>query len=174
MKTDEEILALNFTDWPLPDGFLVEIGRIASHWATLESFLNICLGKLAGFNDLEDPKAFILVTHSSFPQRLDVLSALCEQLEGEHPHLNGYQKVVQQLKQAQKLRNDFMHYGMSVDPETQQVTMSKGTARGTLKVGVIKVSVADIRRVTVAIHEGQLALYKLVLKRELKPIWETR
>lgn len=96
MKNDE-ILKLDFDGWPLPDPYLLEIGRVAGLWATLESFLNICIGKLAGFNDLNDPKAFILVTHSSFPQRLDILSALCEQLVPEFPSLQGYGAVIQQL-----------------------------------------------------------------------------
>lgn len=173
MKNDE-ILKLNFDGWPLPDSYLLEIGRVAALWATLESLLNLCIGKLAGFNDLKDPKAFILITHSSFPQRLDILSALCEQLVQEFSKLKGYEAVVQALKQAQKLRNDFMHYGMSENPESGQVEMAKGTARGKLKVGVEKVSVADLRRATMAIHEAQLMLYKLVLGVELSPIWERR
>ena len=63
---DSDVLKLDFRDWPLPDPYLVEVGRVAAIWAQLESFLNLCIGKLAGFNDLNDPKAFILVTHSVF------------------------------------------------------------------------------------------------------------
>jgi hypothetical protein len=173
MKNDE-VLKLNFDGWPLPDAYLLEIGRVAALWATLESFLNLCIGKLAGFNNLNDPKAFILVTHSSFPQRLDILSALCEQLVQEFPNLKGYEVVVQQLRQAQKLRNDFMHYGMAENPESGQIEIAKGTARGTLKVGVEKVTIADLRRASMAIHEAQLALYKLVLHKEITPVWTRR
>jgi|SRR3989344_4019289 len=173
MKNDD-VLKLNFNGWPLPDSYLLEIGRVAALWATLESFLNLCIGKLAGFNDLNDPKAFILVTHSSFPQRLDILSALCEQLVQEFPNLSGYEAAVQRLRQAQRLRNDFMHYGMSENPESGQVEMAKGTARGTLKVGVEKVAIADLRRASMAIHEAQLALYKLVLRQEIPPVWTRR
>jgi len=170
MKNDE-VLKLNFEGWPLPDPYLLEIGRVAALWASLESFLNLCIGKLAGFNDLNDPKAFILVTHSSFPQRLDILSALCEQLVQEFPNLKGYEGVVQRLRQVQKLRNDFMHYGMSENLESGHVEMAKGTARGTVKLGVEKVTVADLRRASMAIHEGQLSLYKLVLGRDIPSVW---
>jgi hypothetical protein len=173
MKNDE-VLKLNFDGWPLPDGYILELGRVAALWATLESFLNLCIGKLAGFNDLNDPNAFILVAHSSFPQRLDMLSALCEQLVSKFPNLNGYETVVRQLRQAQKLRNDFMHYGISQNPESGQIEMAKGTARGTLKVGVEKVDLANLRRASMAIHEAQLALYKLVLRREIPPVWSRR
>lgn len=171
---NEEILKLNFSGWPLPDTYLIELGRVAALWAILESFLNLCIGKLAGFNDLNDPKAFILVTHSSFPQRLDILSALCEQLVHEFPNLKGYDAVVRQLRQAQKLRNDFMHYSMNENPDSGHVEMAKGTARGALKVGVVKVTLDDLRRASIAIHEGHLALYKLVLCREITPVWTRR
>jgi len=173
MKNDE-VLTLNFDGWPLPDGCLLELGRVAALWASLESFLNLCIGKLAGFNELNDPKAFILVAHSSFPQRLDILGALCEHLANESPNLKGYAPVIRQLRQAQKLRNDFMHYGMSSNPDSGHIEMAKGTARGTLKVGVEKVDVADLRRASMAIHEAQLALYKLVLRRDIPPVWSRR
>lgn len=170
----EQLLKFNLEGWPLPDDYLVELGRIAALWATIESFLNLCIGKLAGFNDLNDPKPFILVTHSSFPQRLDMLAALCEQLAKEFPNLNDYSTVVNQLRKAQKLRNEFMHYGMVLNDETGQVEMAKGTARGTVKVGVATISIADIRLATVAIHEANLALYKLVLGRTIEPVWEKK
>lgn len=152
----------------------MEIGRVASLWATLESFLNFCIGKLAGFNDLNDPKDFILVTHSSFPQRLDILSALSEQLDQEFPNLKGYEATVQRLRQAQKLRNDFMHYGMSKNLESGQIEIAKGTARGSVKVSVERVTISDIRRASMAIHEATLALYKLVLHQDIAPIWTRR
>lgn len=171
---NEEVLKLNFDGWPLPDSYLLEVGRVAALWATLESFLNLCIGKLAGFNDLNDPKAFILVTHSNFPQRLDILSALCEQLVQKFPNLKSYETVIHQLRKAQKLRNDFMHYGMSENPDSGYVEMARGTARGTVKVGVEKVTIADLRRASMAIHEAQLALYKLVLHRDIDPIWMRR
>ena len=171
---DDEVAKLNFDRWPLPDPYLLELGRVAALWASLESFLNICIGKLAGFNDQNDPTAFILVTHSSFPQRLDILSALCEHLVNSFPTLKGYKAVVERLRSAQKLRNDFMHYGMSENPDSGNVEMAKGTARATLKLRVEKVTLADLRRASMAIHEAELQLYKLVLGKTIPPIWTRR
>ena len=56
---DSEIERLPFEGWPLPDAYLVEIGRVTVLWSSLETFLNLSLGKLAGFAD-GDPKPFIL------------------------------------------------------------------------------------------------------------------
>ncbi|HKO98135.1 MAG TPA: hypothetical protein VJU86_14150 [Pyrinomonadaceae bacterium] len=171
---NEEIAKLDFSGWPLSDEYLIEIGRVCALWAQLESFLNICIGKLAGFNDLSDPKAFILITHSSFPQRLDILGTLCEQLLPEFPSLTGYKEVVGDLKAAQKLRNNFTHNGMALNEETGFVEMPIGSARGSLKVTVEKITIADIRRATIAISEAHAALYKLVLQKDLQPAWKRR
>lgn len=169
---NDQVRKLNLERWPLPEDHLVELGRVAALWATLESFLNICIGKLAGFDELNHLMPFILVNHSSFPQRLDMLGALCEQLAGQFPNLLGHGEVIGKLRAAQSLRNRFMHHGMSFDPETGDVRMAIGTARGAIKTSVQRVDLADIRRAAMEIHLAQLELYKLVLRRELRPVWE--
>lgn len=171
---NEELAKLNFSGWPLPDNYLVEVGRVALLWASLENFLNLCVAKLAGFDNALDERAYILLTHSSFPQRLDGFAALCDLLQGEFPNLQGYAKVVAKLKAAQKTRNRFMHYSMALDEETGRVEMPIGSARGSLKTKVETISVEDIKRASVEIDEAQRALYKLVLRRELPPPWEKR
>src|SRR5580692_3829599 len=102
---DIEIEALNFDGWPLPNSYLIELGRVAALWSSLVAFLNLCLGKLAGFNDRGDPKPFILVIHSSFPQRLDMLGALCEHLAPAFSNLATYKTTIAALRAAQRERN---------------------------------------------------------------------
>jgi len=169
--TDDEVLKLKFDGWPLPDEYLIELGRITANWAYLESWLNICLQKLAGVNDFDDPTAFILIAHTNFPQRLDMLGALCQHLLPMHPHLNGYEKVLSSLKSAQKLRNKYAHNSMGKDEATGSVGMGTGSARRSLKFSNEIVKLADLRRVSMAIHEALLSLYKLVLKRDIPPLW---
>jgi hypothetical protein len=171
---NEDVRNLNFSGWPLPDEYLIELGRVSALWGSLESFLNICIGKLAGFHELHDPKPFILITHASVPQRLDMFGALCEHLVAELPHLAAYKQVIGALRTAQKSRNNFMHHGMAVNPESGAVDMAIGSARGTLKVSVEKVDIADIRRATMDIDEAQTVLYRLVLRRDLQPVWRRR
>jgi hypothetical protein len=127
---------------------------------------------LAGVNDLDDPTVFILIAHTNFPQRLDMLGGLCQYLSPMHSHLCGYDKVIASLKSAQKLRNKYMHNGMGKDEATGRVGMGTGSARGSLKFSNEVVKLADLRRVSMAIHEAMPALYKLVLKREIPPLWE--
>lgn len=169
--TDDEVRSLKLNSWPLPDDFLRELGRVAAVWADLESFVNLCIGKLAGFDNLNDPKAFILVTHASFPQRLDMLGTLCEQLVSDFPHLKESKSVLGLLRTAQAARNRFMHHTMGFNQDTGTVQMAVGSARGTLKVAVEDIDLADIRRAAMAIHEAMLALYKLVLRQTIAPVW---
>jgi len=168
---NEELDSLSVPGWPLPEPYLLELGRVAAVWSTLESFLNVCIGKLAGFNDLADPKPFILVNHASIPQKFDMLSTLCEQLAPQFPNLEGYALVVSQLRSAQKARNRFLHNGIAPNPESGAMEMAEGSARGSLKTGVRAVALADIRRAWVEIHLANIALYKLVLGRNLEPVW---
>ncbi|MFZ2955433.1 MAG: hypothetical protein WA705_00855 [Candidatus Ozemobacteraceae bacterium] len=172
--TDEEIENLNFGDWPIPENFLKDIGRVAVLWGGLEGFLGLCIGKLSGFNDLGDPIPFILTAHSSFQQKIDILETLCEQLAPRFDDLMDYKEVTKKIRAVQCKRNEFMHQGFYFDPETGLVEMAKGTARGSLKTSISQRSFAEIRKVAMEIHEAHLALYKLVLKREMKPIWERK
>ena len=157
--------------WPLPDEYLIELGRVSALWASLESLLNTLLGKLAGFDAMNDSTPFILVVHSSFPQRLDMLGALCEGLKTEHQNLANHKEVVAKLRSAQTSRNRFAHNGISFDPDKKQYMLPQGSARGKLKLSVEPVTVEEVHAVAKEIHEAQLALYKLVLKREIEPIW---
>jgi hypothetical protein len=119
----EEIAALDFSGWPVPDKFLIEIGRVAALWASLESFLNVCIQKLVGFNDLNDPTPFILLAHTNFPQRLDMLGALCERLCPKFAQLRAYKSVISTLRKAQASRNRLMHHGVFHDVGTDRVRM---------------------------------------------------
>jgi hypothetical protein len=68
--TNDELAKLNFSGWQLRDDYVIEVGRVALLWAVLENFLMTCIGKLAGFDKPLDERAFILLAHSTFPQRL--------------------------------------------------------------------------------------------------------
>jgi hypothetical protein len=157
-------------DWPLPDAFLVELGRMSAVWASLESQLNISVAKLAGFDDWADPTSLILLTHSSFPQRLDMLGALCEQLSPHAPNLSGYKEVISLLRSAQTSRNRHMHNGMFF--EAGRCFITEGSARGKVKTSVKPITISELRNVSESIHLAMLALHKLITKVTVPPMWE--
>lgn len=164
---------LNFGNWPLSIEHLQEIGRVAVLWSSLEAFVNLALGKLAGFDNIFDPKPFIIFAHASFPQRLDILGALCENLVSDHPHLKDYKQVISQLRSAQQIRNKLMHNTISYNPETERVEIAYGSARGKLKTTTDSLELADIKRAVIEISDAQAALYQLILKRKIEPGWKT-
>jgi hypothetical protein len=170
---DSEIENLNWSDWPLPDSYLIEVGRVTALWSSMESFLNMCIGKLSGFSE-DDPRWFILVNHSTFPQRLDMLAALCEHLLDKYPHLAEYKAAVSALRSAQKERNKFAHNGLGPGEKSGEIVMVTGSARGSLRTNIENIKIADVRRAAVSIDKAFRRLYKLVLQRDLTPPWTRR
>jgi hypothetical protein len=169
--TDEEVGALNFSDWPIPDEYALEVGRLMGLWSSLENFLDRCIGKLAGFNDLVDPTVLIFTLHSSFPQRLDIFQSLCERLAPEFPNLAPFKDVARSIKAAQASRNRFAHNGMVLNSDSDAVEMNVASARGKLKLEVKTVKLAEIRRASMQTHEAMMDLYKLVLQKDYGPRW---
>jgi hypothetical protein len=170
---ENEIEGLDWSNWPLPDSYLVEIGRMTALWSSMEAFLNVCVGKLAGFSE-GDPRWFILVTHSSFPQRLDMLSALCEHLAPKYPHLAHHKMTVTALRSAQKERNKFAHNSLGPGEKPDEIVMASGSARGSLRTELRNIRIADVRRATMNIDEAFRGLYKLILQKDVSPPWTRR
>ena len=137
---------------------------------TLESAVNLSIGKLAGYNIHHDYWAAILVAHSNFQQRVDIIGALCEQLVPEYPELRGYKSVVKKIEAAPKGRNKFAHNGLTLNEETGAVQVSYLSARGALKTKVEVVRVNDIKEVSAKIHEAMCALLSLISGYELLQI----
>lgn len=169
---EDEIEALNLDGWPLPDAYLIEIGRVGAMWSSLESILNVYLTKLFGFEEADTYKGFIITSHSSFPQRLDMLGSLCEQLVEQFPNLRPYKLVISSLRAAQTERNKIAHNGVHPGDTPGEFAMAIGTARGSIKTKVERVTLADIRRVSMMIDEAGTGLHNLIFKADLKPAWK--
>jgi hypothetical protein len=168
---NDDIRNKQFGDWPISQEWLVELGRISALWASLESFVTITIGKLAGFDEFADPKPFILVAHSNFHQRLDMIGALCEHLLPIYPELEGYEKVISQLKTAKTKRNRFVHNGLHPSDTPGKMQTGRGSARGSLKFTVEEVDLADLKRTVIDINEASQALMNLVFKTDYIPKW---
>jgi hypothetical protein len=168
---DTEIDNIRFGDWPMPEEYLVELGRINAIWASLENVINITLVKISGF-DIHDPRGIIMFEHLSMPQKLDILGSLGDQLLAEHPHLKDLPESISKIKTAQSSRNKFIHNALNYDPETKTLELPIATARGKLIAKVNKISKADLKRVIVEISIAQRHLHKTVFKKEYPHPWE--
>ncbi|MDP2606992.1 MAG: hypothetical protein Q8S00_31020 [Deltaproteobacteria bacterium] len=159
-------------NWPAPNDYLLELGRMTTVWGSLESAVNIAISRFAGFQSPLDFRAVIMVAHSNFQQRVNIISSLCEQLVPKYPRLKVYKSVVAKIQAAQKARNKFAHNPIVWNQDTQDVKVSYVTARGSMKTSVEVVKIHDIMEATAKIHEAMCALHTLVTGRELKPMWE--
>ncbi len=170
-----EIRDKQFGDWPLPQEWLTELGRMAALWASLESFVGLAIGKLSGFDEMDDARPYILIAHSGFRQRVDIIGALCDHLLPSHPQLKGYEDVIALLKKAQVQRNRFIHNGMHPsDKDPRKMTTGRGSARGTLKFKVENIDLADLKQAVIDINEGMQALMNLVFATNYEPKWRRK
>ena len=159
-------------NWPVPNDYLTELGRMITVWSTLESAVNVAISKFAGYQSPLDYRALIMIAHSNFQQRIDIISSLCEQLLPKYPRLKEYKSVIAKVRAAQKARNKFAHNAVVADKDTGDVKISYATARGSLKTSVEVLKIEDIKEATAKIHEAMCALHTLVTGRELKPMWD--
>ena len=170
----DELGNLDLREWPIPDEFLIELGRISAVWSSLEWMLELYIGKLAGFNDLGDTKPFIFLKHTSFPQKLDILGALCSELVGTFSNLKGYEEVVSLLRVAQKSRNKYTHNLIEVNPQTKKTTLLVGSARGSVKTAINEIDILDVRAVSIEIHDAMRSLHRLITGKDIPSVVETR
>jgi len=148
----------------IPDKYLIEIGRVTTRWAVLESILDLSLMKLCG-KDITDPRSLIIFNHMAFPMKLDILGALVSELIANHPGLSEFSSVLNLLKQAQEKRNFISHSKWGLD-EQNRVEISRVTARGKLKTMIMPISAEEIKTSADLIREASHRLFYLVKNAE--------
>jgi hypothetical protein len=168
----EEINKIKFGNWPLPEEVCTELGRMQALWSALETALLIFISKLSGFNDNNDMRPYILLAHTSFQQKIEILSSLCDYLATQFPSLSNYSDVISKLKLAQKHRNMFTHQHIIFNPDTQELELATGSSRGKLKTDVRKFSIEEIKKAIIDIDEANAALYEMITNKKLKPVWK--
>ncbi|NOT65887.1 MAG: hypothetical protein HOP06_07675 [Methylotenera sp.] len=160
------------SNWPIPDMFMLELGRMTTLWGSLESTITLNIGVLAGYEKMFDSRALILLAHSNFQQRLHMLGSLCEFLLVDYPQLASYESVVKKIEAAQKARNKYAHNSVVFNEETGKMNTSSFSSRGKLKLNTEDVELCHIQEASSKIHEAMCALHALVTTKEMKPLWE--
>lgn len=158
-------------NFPLPEEYLLELGRIFALWGSLEAIVNQAIVKLSGIREESEWRISVLTAHSSFQQRLDVINTLCDQLKLEHPNLASSREAMNAAQKAQILRNHYAHNQLFPNDDGT-VSSAKISARGKLKLSVTPVKVDDLSKVSADIHLALIAIHKLVTGVEYAPVWE--
>ena len=170
MKNDD-VDRLKFDNWPLPDSYLVELGRVATLWALLEEQMNIYIAKLAGFDEFSnDPRGYLLVTNASFRGKLELFVQFCELQKERHPRLAESKKVAKKLESAAKGRNRLMHNAIGFNLGSREFELSNTRGKNLWKSK--KLPLADIRRGAMDVHRASMALHALVTGVSYPLKWE--
>lgn len=151
-------------NWPIPEEYMVELGRITCLYGGLENVVNVSINKLVGYSEAYDFRSAIMLAHSNFQQRVDILSTLLEWMANEYPNLKGYEDVIKLIKRAQKGRNKFIHCSLNYNPEKNIVEFAAMSARGTLKTKLETIYINELKNVSSVIHMATCELYKLIIR----------
>lgn len=147
---------------PLPDEFLLELGRMTAMWPRLEFGLDLVIGRLMGF-DLHDVRPVIAFAHANFQQRVEVFSTLCNRMQANHSQLKNYKSVLTKIQGAQKGRNKYAHNVITPNSSGKMV-VTPIAARDVFKMVPEPVYLNDIKEVTAKILEAAGALHSLVIQ----------
>tara|TARA_R110000851_G_scaffold160924_1_gene304299 strand:+ start:3391 stop:3915 length:525 start_codon:yes stop_codon:yes gene_type:complete len=161
-------------NWPLPNEFLSELGRISVLFGLLESNVNLAISKLSGYDGVLDWRSAVTTAHANFKQRVEILETLLHELHDEYPSLKEYSSIIKDLKAVQAGRNKYSHNIMGFDEYTGKVQLSSLSARGTLKPKVENVSIDDLKDLSARIHLTHLSLHALITGAQYQPIWEDK
>ena len=145
----------------IPDEYLKAIGEVAVRWNHMEQIVNLFLIYLSGGNIAED-RAHVVFAHMAFPQKMDVMGALAEELSksGKSGAWTTYKSTVQPLlKKAQSGRNMVIHSMWGV--HNGKVKRASISARGTLKFSWLEATIQEIEDVTQSIEEARVAISAL-------------
>ncbi|WP_043319357.1 hypothetical protein [Microbulbifer sp. HZ11] len=164
---------MNFPEnFPAPDEYLLELGRITALWGALESSVNNAINYLSGINREDHWRVSVLTAHSNFKQRVDIIKTLCNELQEMFPNLKMYQETAKLIEQAQKQRNHYLHNGLFYNDSINKVQTTKIEARGVLKTQVRNVSLSELKEVSAKIHVALLSLHQLITQKKYDPVWE--
>ena|SRR5437660_7946644 len=144
----------------VPDEYLVEIGKASVQWSLLESVLDLCMIKLAGYTEVE-PRAAAIFAHMTFPVKLDVFAAMVDSILEDYPQLDEYQDVLKPVREAQKARNRIAHGKWNY--ENGVVTIAHLTARGKVKTSIEPITIDELKTAAYLIGKASIRVWKLVV-----------
>ncbi len=155
-----------FNPYKIPREYLAAIGLVAACSAQTETVLKMLLGACIGV-DMEYGSA--VSCHMTAPLRDSVIRAAAEIRLDSTEALDELDALLDAVKSALDKRNDIVHHSLYRDVNTGEIFRVKETARGSVKVDVIPVTVDQIELDAKAIYDGGLAIMQFMMKHGLEP-----
>lgn len=150
----------------LPPDFLAAIGLVTASWAQTENSVQTFIGACLGV-DVE--YAIAVTAHMSHPLRDDVARAVAEIRIDDLDALDELDTILNRVNEAAGKRNAVAHRSWCRHPETDEVFTVKETARGSVQVELIPMSVSAIKEDAAFIYEAGLDVVRLMIALGLEP-----
>jgi hypothetical protein len=147
----------------LPDPYLIAIGKVCVAWGHLEAFVDLSIGKFAGYEEIYDPRAAIVTAHMPWPLKMNILESLVAALLPDFPQLARFAAVKPLLRKAQDGRNRIVHGQWGY--ENNRATKLRATARGKLRTNIDPIAVADINNIVRDIGSAGTGLWNVVVNK---------
>ncbi len=147
----------------LPDEFLTRIATVVVRWNMLEDYLNMLLIHLLG-KPVGEHRSHIVFTHMAFPQRLDVLGALAEEVANDPAYSQLHkckETLLPLLRNAQQKRNQIIHSSWGFNPKSRKVFRAQMSARGVFKLSIPEIKIEELDEAITSINIAADTIYDL-------------
>lgn len=153
-------------NFPAPDDYLLELGRITALWGSLEFSVNNAINYLSGIESQNHWRVAVLTAHSNFRQKVNMVQTLCHELQETFPNLSMYPETIKLIESAQKKRNHYFHNGLFLNNETKKVQTASMQAHGVLRMKIQNVSVSELKDISLEIHLALLSFHELITQKK--------
>lgn len=155
----------DFDPHNLPLEYLSAIGLVISSSAQTENTLQQFIGALLGIDNIQ---TVALTSQMSFPLKNDIIGALAEL---DAPSINELDKIDDLLEAVSKAldkRNIIAHNNFMRDPNTGQVYSHRLKAKGSIKLDLKPISVAEIQQIAEEIYKAGMDIMSFMISRGLE------
>ncbi|WP_457797639.1 hypothetical protein [Methylocystis sp. S23] len=149
----------------LPQELLSAIGLMAASTAQTEHIVEMAIHCFLGV-DIEYGQA--ITSHMSMPQRLNCLMASAEIRIDDIESLVELEEIVEKIESSFNLRNAVIHHTWCVDPETDQISTVKTSARGTVKTDFVHMTVDKVKADALVVYAAGISLMEFLIAREFR------
>jgi hypothetical protein len=150
----------------LPAEYLQAIGLVTAAAAQTEHieqmFIAACLG-------IDGEYGAAVTTHMTAPLRDNVARAAAELRINDVDALDLLDNLLDEVQAAAGKRNDVVHHGWCRDPNSGAVFTQKNTARGSVRVDLIPMSIDQIKGDATFVYEAGMKLLNFMTRYKLWP-----
>lgn len=165
-ETQNPSVIYDFDPRNLPPEFLRAVGLVAMASAQTEHVVETFIGCLAGVDNLE---TLAITAHMGGPLKDHVAGALIELNAVTAAIVDDVDDLLEAIEAALKKRNTLVHSPLMRHPDTGQVFSWRLKARGSLQLGLVPITVAEIEEDAAEIYEAGMALMQFQIDNRIMP-----